>query len=229
MRRIFGDDVAAGKDRLDGHLLNARIRIDDRWSVVPYLQHLDYDDALRAANSTSTFGVRFEGAMPAGDGTLRLAAEAATQTDTGSNPVDYSADYYHADLAWVRPENLGFGFGIESLGGSTTAGGAFRTPLATLHKFQGWADQFLATPDAGINDVYASLVYPAGDWKLSAVFHDFSAESGGGDYGSEIDLSAAWTIDKRYGLLLKAAVFSADSAAFSDTKKAWLQFTATWE
>lgn len=229
VRRIFGDGVAAGKEAIDGHLLNVRVKLNEGWSVTPYLYHLDYDDAASAANSTSTFGVRFEGRVPAGDGALKLAVEAATQSDAGNNPVDFDADYYHADLAWSRPENLGFGFGIESLGGGAAAGGAFRTPLATLHKFQGWADQFLATPDAGISDVYASLSYPAGDWTISAVYHDFSPESGGGDYGSEIDLSAAWTINKRYGLLLKTAFFSADSAAFADTTKAWLQFTATWQ
>lgn len=229
VRRIFGDDVPAGKESIDGHLLNASIKINERWSVVPYLYHLDYDDAASSANSTATIGVRANGAFAAGDGVLRLVAEVATQSDAGNNPVDYDADYYHADLTWSRPDALGFGFGIESLEGSATAGGAFRTPLATLHKFQGWADQFLATPPAGVNDVYASLSYPAGDWQLRAVFHDFSAESGGGDYGSEVDISAAWSINKRYGLLLKAAFFSADAAAFSDTRKAWLQFTASWQ
>lgn len=229
VRRIFGDGVPAGKQRVDAHLLNARVRILDDWSLVPYLYHLDYDDAANAANSTATFGVRLEGRVAAGDGVLQVTAETATQSDAGNNPVDFDADYHHADLAWTRPENLGFAIGIESLGGSATAGREFRTPLATLHKFQGWADQFLATPAAGINDVYASLTYPAGDWTINAVYHDFSAESGGSDYGAEIDLSALWTIDKRYALLLKTAFFSADSPAFEDTTKAWLQFTATWQ
>ena len=29
---------------------------------------------------------------------------------------------------------------------------AFRTPLATLHRFQGWTDKFLGTPPAGVED-----------------------------------------------------------------------------
>ena len=33
----------------------------------------------------------------------------------------------------------------------------FTTPLATLHKFQGWADKFLATPVNGIEDEYVNL------------------------------------------------------------------------
>lgn len=229
VRRIFGDNVTAGKERIDGHLLNARVQIQKDWALVPYFYYLDYDDPASASNSTSTFGMRVEGSVPVRDSSLKLTAEAATQSDAGSNPVDFDADYYHAGLTWERPNNLGFGLGIESLGGRAAAGGAFRTPLATAHAFQGWADQFLGTPAAGVKDIYASLVYPAGDWTVTAIFHDFSAESGGGDYGTEVDLSAGWKIDKRYGLLLKAAFFSADSTAFSDTTKIWLQFSAAYQ
>ena len=229
VRRIFGDRVGAGKERVDGHLLNARIRLNDDWFAVPYLYHVDYDDVSSSANSTSTFGIRVEGNVEAASGAIRLAAEAATQSDAGNNPVGFDAEYFHADITWARPQDLGFGIGIELLGGNADAGAAFRTPLATLHKFQGWADQFLATPDTGIRDLYASLSYPAGDWTLAAIFHDFSAETGGDDYGTELDLSASWTIDKRYGMLFKAAFFASDSAAFADTTKAWVQFTAAWQ
>ena len=31
---------------------------------------------------------------------------------------------------------------------------ALQTPLATLHKFNGWADLFLTTPNAGLEDAY---------------------------------------------------------------------------
>lgn len=228
VRRIFGDGVPAGKEHIDGHLLNARVRIDEQWSAVPYLYYLDYDNAASAANSTATIGVRLEGGFPAGDGSMKLTAEAATQSDAGNNPVDFDADYYHAELSWSRPGSIGFGLGVESLGGGSVPGAAFRTPLATLHGFQGWADQFLATPDAGINDVYASLRYPYGDWTLGAIYHDFRPESGGGDFGSEVDLSAAWDIDERYGLLLKAALYAADDAPYTDTIKVWVQLTASY-
>ena len=33
----------------------------------------------------------------------------------------------------------------------------FTTPLATLHKFQGFADKFLTTPANGIRDTYIEL------------------------------------------------------------------------
>ena len=36
---------------------------------------------------------------------------------------------------------------------------SFQTLLATLHKFQGWADKFLTTPPNGIRDLYGSAGY----------------------------------------------------------------------
>ena len=47
--------------------------------------------------------------------------------------------------------------GIEYLEGNGTIG--FSTPLATLHKFQGFADVFLTTPASGITDAYGKLGY----------------------------------------------------------------------
>ena len=52
---------------------------------------------------------------------------------------------------------LGFKAGYEVLEGAPTGGLAFVTPLATLHKFQGWADKFLATPASGIEDAYIAV------------------------------------------------------------------------
>ncbi|MDX1515945.1 MAG: alginate export family protein [Woeseiaceae bacterium] len=228
VRRIFGDDVDAGRADLDGHLLNASVTLTESWSLVPYLYHLDYNDAANAANSSTTMGVRVSGAFAAGDGTQALVAEVATQSDAGDNPLDYDADYFHIDAQWALPDGATFGAGVESLGGDPAAGGSFRTPLATLHRFQGWADQFLATPTGGIDDVYASLKIAAGGWELTGIFHDFSAASGGGDYGTEFDVSASRSFGKRYGLLIKAALFNADSPPFIDTTKFWVQWSASY-
>ena len=230
VRRIFGDSVPAGRDKVRNHFVNALVTLDDDWSVVPYLYYLDYQDAGSAANSTATVGARLAGSIAAGDGQLALVGEFARQSDAANNPVDYSANYMHFDAAWTMRNGLSLGIGFESLGGdASTPGGAFRTPLATLHAFQGWADQFLSTPSAGIDDVYFTAKYKAGNWNLTGVYHDFSAESGSGDYGREFDVSVARSLGQRYGVLFKGAFFSADSAAsFSDTTKLWIQFTAAY-
>ena len=226
VRRIFGDTSPVGVDRVDGHLFNAKVSINDAWSVVPYVYYLDYKDPARSANSTATLGARLAGGMSVGEGKLSVVAELATQSDTADSPLSYDANYVHIDLAWALKNGLSLGLGLESLGSDN--GASFRTPLATLHKFQGWADKFLNTPASGIDDIYVTAKYKAAGWNLTGVYHDFSPESGSGSYGKEFDVSAAHKISDNYGILLKGAFFSSDSASFDDTTKLWLMFTASY-
>ena len=228
VRRIFGDTVPAGKANLDGHLFNGKVTINDDWAVVPYVYYLDYKDPAYYAASTVTGGARLTGNIKAGEGKIALFVEVATQSDAGDAPIDYDAQYAHIGANWVMQNGLTLGLAYESLGGDTEPGMMFRTPLATLHAFQGWADKFLATPGQGINDVYATVKYKAGKWNLTGVYHDFSAETGGGDYGSEFDLAAGRSLGERYGVLFKGAFFSSDSDAYDDTSKFWIMLTAKY-
>ena len=99
--------------------------------------------------------------------------------------------------------------------------------MATLHAFQGWADKFLATPDNGIEDLYVAVTGKALGADLALVIHDFSAETGGGDWGTELDLSANWAIAKHYAVLLKAATYDADDFS-TDASKYWVMLTAAF-
>lgn len=231
VRRIFGQTVPGGKASLDGHLLNARISVSDGFSVTPYLYSLDYKDVANFANSTSTFGVRLAGSIDAGEGKVTLLGEFATQSDAGDNPNSYDADYLHLNAMFAMSNGLSLGLGFESLGADSGAGTAFRTPLATLHAFNGWADQFLATPGSGLDDLYATVKFKAGKWNLTGVYHDFSSETGSSDYASEFDLSAGRKLGERYGLLFKGAFFSHDSSSpleKFDTNKFWIMLTASY-
>ncbi len=226
VRRIFGDDVPSGSNDVDAHLLNAKFAINESWSLSPYFYFIDNDDV--ATFSTSTLGVRIVGTLKAGEGSVAVQAEFATQDDAGNNPVNYDAQYLHLAGAWSLQPGLSLGLDFESLGGGTTPGMSFRTPLATLHAFQGWADMFLTTPAGGIDDLFATVKFKAGRWNLTGVYHDFSAETGSGDYGTEIDLSLATAINGNYGILFKAAAFNGDTAAYPDTNKFWIMFTADY-
>jgi hypothetical protein len=226
VRRIFGDDVPAGHNNVDTHLLNAKIALNDAWSVTPYYYHIENKDVV--AFSTATFGARAAGSLEAGDGKIALVGEFAMQSDAGDNPVSYDADYMHLSGMWSGSNGLGIGIAYESLGDDTAAAQSFRTPLATLHAFQGWADKFLTTPTLGIDDVFATVKFKAGKWNLTGVYHDFSSASGSVDYGTEFDISAATKISQNYSILFKGAFFSTDSASFADTNKFWIMFTANY-
>ena len=228
VRRIFGETVPAGKSNVDTLLLNAKIALTDSWSLTPYYYYIDDKDI--ASFSTSTAGVRLTGGVKAGEGKVNLVAEFATQSDVADNPVSYDAQYFNVGGTWVMDNGLSLGHAYESLGGDAAELGAmFRTPLATLHAFQGWADKFVLTPSEGINDLYATVKYKAGKWNLTGVYHGFSSEAGSGDFGTEFDLSAGTKISENYGILFKGAFFSADSDSFySDTSKFWIMFTANY-
>jgi len=231
VRRIFGQTVPGGKAALDGHLMNAKISVSDSFSVTPYYYLLDYKDAGNFANSTGTIGVRLAGNIAAGGGKVTLLGEFASQSDTGDNPNSYDADYAHVSALWGLENGLSFGVAFESLGADASAGTAFRTPLATGHAFNGWADLFLGTPAGGLEDTYFTVKYKAGKWSLTGVYHDFGSELGSSDYGDEIDLSAGRKLGERYGLLFKGAFFSADSSSpltKVDTNKFWIMLTASY-
>lgn len=226
VRRIFGSDVASGRHDTDNHLLNVKVKLSDSWGVTPYLYYIDNNEA--AAFSTSTIGARLNGGFALGDARLKFVAEIATQSDIANNPVSYDAEYFNIGATWAMQSGLSLGLAWESLGGDqNVAGASFRTPLATLHAFQGWADKFLGTPDAGIDDVFVTVKYKHGKWNYTGVYHDFSAQSGSADWGSETDISAAYKFGDHYGLLLKAAFYNADQHA-TDTNKFWIMFTANY-
>ncbi len=221
VNRIFGSDVPAGDHDQSTHLLNAKVGLSADWTVVGYAYLIDNDDL--PAFSTDTFGLRLNGGFALGDGRLSVVADVATQSDADNNPADYDATYFRIQGDW-KLDALTAGIGFESLGSDNGQG--FRTPLATLHAFNGWADKFLATPGAGLEDLYFKVGYNYKPWSFMLVYHDFSAESGGDDFGTEIDLSAGRAFAERYKLLLKLAAFDADDPAYDDTTKAWLMLTA---
>jgi len=233
VKRIFGpnDGTPTSSFRSNSHLLDAGYTFNTAIKLFGYAYLLDFDNA--SAISSQTLGLRGTGSYQFTDGPkLDYAAELATQSDYKDNPINYDAGYYLLEgaLGWER---FGFRLGFETLEGNGTPGNSFQTPLATLHKFNGWADRFLATPAGGLEDVYleGSAKFLKGTWKL--IYHDFSANSGGSDYGNELDFVASWKFRENYGVLVKFASYSSDAATCSaptlwtcDADKFWVQLTA---
>ena len=165
--------------------------------------------------ASDTFGLEYNGAL--GPVAARLAY--AQQSDGGDNASDYDARYYLAEAA-ITIASVKATLGYEVLGAGDDVG--FKTPYATLHKFQGWADKFLVTPADGVEDLYLGVSGKLGPVALAAWYHDFQAEASDADFGTELDLVATWRIDKHWSVQLKYAEFEADSGRYDDTSKAWL-------
>jgi len=110
----------------------------------------------------------------------------------------------------------------------------FKTPYATLHAWNGWADRFLATPAKGLVDRYGQYRGKVGVWSFEASFHVFSAEQGGAAYGKERDVLVGYKARPWLSLLLKAADYRADTetptlgTANKNLKKLWFQTLLTF-
>lgn len=191
---------------------------------------VDQDEAAVSGfrMSSRTFGVRYAGAYPLSKALkLTAAASYARQSDYHRNPNDYSADYWLGELGVEAKEFKLLG-GYEVLGADNgTALTSFQTPLATLHKFNGWADKFLVTPPNGLRDAYATGGYtfpkagPFSALGLTATYHDYRSDRLGQNYGSEINFQISARC-KRFGWALKYADYDAKSFG-TDTAKFWAQ------
>ncbi len=231
VNRIFGDDHPFGDLDTNTIILDAKYSGLPIGNVTAYALIIDLNDAPVFGLSSKTFGVRFDGKhkIDGGDLTFLYEAEYANQTDNASNPTNFSADYLHGSLG-LSAHGFTGKVGYEKLG-SDGGVASFQTPLATLHKFNGWADKFLGTPAGGLEDFYGSLSYKVQDGsmkgvKFDAIYHDFSADTGG-SYGSEIDLQVSTKFMKHYSIGLKFADYNADGFA-TDTQKIWFTLGATF-
>ncbi len=219
VNRIFGDLSTAQPDfHSDSHILNASYKGLPFGTLAAYAYLLDFDNA--APNSTATYGLSLAGSAPVGnDLKLTYRAEYATQSDYGSSALNYRADYYSASIG-LAAKTGSIALGYETLGSDNGQG--FKTPLATLHAFNGWADLFLVTPGAGLRDLNLKASTKLGEIDLAAAYHRFNPDAGGPDFGSEIDLQAAYKLNKHTTLIAKAAFYQAKALSV-DTDKFWLQ------
>ncbi|MEM1434347.1 MAG: alginate export family protein [Pseudomonadota bacterium] len=217
VNRIFGpnDGVQPADWHGNSHLLSADYTLKEGHELRGFAYLLDFENGNGRPNSNNTFGIRYKGKFgPAG-----LNATLATQTDSGDNPISYSADFLSL-LGTYKFSPLTLQIGYDVLG-SDDGDFAFRTPLATLHKFQGFADLFLLTPANGIEDLYVGAVGSIGKIKLLARYHDFKSNEGSIDYGTEFNLVATYPVTKQFTTQLKFADYSADEFG-PDTTRFWL-------
>lgn len=226
VHRVFGDDSPVGEFDLDTHALTAAFAAPVG-TVTAFAILAEVQDA--AALSSATYGVNWSGSVARdGQPTFGYRLEYATQSDYGNSPAAFDLDMFRAEAS-LSQNGLSAALGIESLSGNGARG--FGTPLATLHGYQGWADVFLTTPANGIRDVYGRAAYafpnPAFGSAMGAtiVFHDFEAENGGADLGSEFDALLTSQLSEHVALEFKAALYDGGDSALADRTKLWFAIT----
>jgi len=171
-------------------------------------------------NSLNTFGASLNGSTSSVN-KIKYKIEYATQT-SDSGATEFDADYLALEGS-MAISGVTAKIGYESLG-SDSGNYGFSTPLATGHKFNGFADLFLTTPTEGLVDIYVTAATKLAGAKLVLTYHDFSADESSAtvdDMGSEIDFVFAKKFDKNYSAGLKYASYSAGDIKV-DTDKLWI-------
>ncbi|MFZ1730129.1 MAG: alginate export family protein [Bacteroidota bacterium] len=139
-----------------------------------------------------------------------------------ANMVGVRVGYSFPDLAKLR-----IGAGFDRLSGQEAGNGdytSFHTLYATNHKYYGFMDYFLNIPTTttgfGLQDIIAQVsLTPTEGFSLAADLHLFStasdpAEFGGSfagksqSIGTEVDLTAKWSVAKAVGMTLGYSMFS---------------------
>lgn len=232
VNRLFGTDHAAGVFDTNTQLINFDFNGLDFGKVTVYGLMIDLNNPGLENASTKTFGVRFAGSKPMNDDVkVSYELEYAKQSEYSSSTKDFSSDYFHAG-AGVSTNGFTVKAGYEMLGSDNGTG--FSTPLATLHKFNGWADKFLGTPGSGLKDMYVGASYkvPAdkgamSGLSVSAIYHTFDSHIGSVDFGNEFDWVVSKKLNKNLSLSLKGAHYRA-TAHSTDTNKFWVSLGASF-
>ncbi len=193
------------------------VLLNASWKKAPFGSLTGYGYLLEtkdADDARDTVGVRYSGSFPMDQLKLLLNLEYAQQSN---DPDDTDTEYTLIE-AGVTVSGVTLKLAQEVLG-SDDGISAFQTPLATKHAFNGWADKFLVTPANGLEDTYVFIGGSVAGVQLGAAYHEFSADEGSADYGSEIDAVAT----KKFGpytVGLKYADYSEDGFS-ADTSKVW--------
>lgn len=221
INRVLGRRHPQGRWKSDSHLLNAaRSGLPAAGTFTLYGYWLDFENS--AVNSCATWGASYAGSLDLSKTTkLGFRIEAAAQRDHGVSPLDYRARYLLLE-AGVSDKPGGVALGHEVLGSGNNVG--FRTPLATLHAMNGWADLFLITPAAGLVDTYlrGNLALPAG-FAFTAFYHRYETDATGARLGHEFNALLTRKIGKYLTAAAKYADFRTDSRTLPNVRKVWLQ------
>jgi hypothetical protein len=213
VRRIFGYSAAPFSEEMDGdfHFLDGSVKLD-AGTLGGYIYLVDADNVTGVAASTNvgesnTFGAYYK------IGDLHLEAAWQDGESTLVAGSDYDAFYGHL----IYTKKLGDGTlvaGLEYLEEN------FKTPLATVHPFDGFADAFVGQRIGlnnkggmykGLSDLYVSYGRPV-PWgcNLTGFAHYFLDDGFNDPYGWELDAVLSKKFNEHLSGLIKAAFFFED-------------------
>ncbi|MDF1751820.1 MAG: alginate export family protein [Verrucomicrobiales bacterium] len=222
VNRIFGSEVfGAPQSDFEGdtHLVNAKYKDFPLGVLTAYAYSMDLENVIGGStvNSNNSFGLSLAGDFS--DSELSYYLEYGHQTEAAQSPLDYSVNYGHGYVQFPVIGNISATAGLEYLGSDNGVG--YKFPLATLHKFNGFADQFLvATPATGLTDMYVALSakLPC-DFGAAVFYHHFEDDEFDVEWGNEVDIVLTKKLTSRASLLGKGAFFMGNDTGYADLNR----------
>lgn len=209
--------INATAQGLEGIVINGSYQVADPVQLGAFYYSLDFESASWAGMDTGTAGLRANGSLDLGIA-LDYAASYARQSDHEDNPNAFDHDYFSIDFS-TNLSGLKLGLGYESMAGDGVSG--FTTPLATVHKFAGFADVFAGRSiglsgglPQGLDDFHCRVGYelPVGSGlPLTVIYHRFEAENAGGDLGDELDVVGSYKLTDYATLVSKYAYYEPEA------------------
>ena len=213
VNRIFGrgNPIPNRKSySVEAFILNGNYAISPTLKVDVYLFNVDFPKAESLSAITS--GLRLDGTFALGDVDFSYAGEFASQSPDGTDRPGtddrtiYTLMQFGSTL--VKDRNIKLKLTREFLEGTGIV--SFKTPLATLHAYQGWTDKFLSTPPFGVEDLYLSISGTLNQANWLFVVHQFQSDAQDFKYGSEYGASISFPVGT-WQAGAKFAVYSAAS------------------
>lgn len=213
LKRVNGIDGASR--RVEAPLANIRYAAFPQARATVFYYGVDEEGA--PTTSWQHAGLRVDGVVA----NFVYELSFADQKDYADSKATVVPDASYTDV------QLGYKFGpVTVKAQQEVLEKGFKTPLATAHAFNGWADRFLATPANGLEDMNVKVMAAVAGYNFVLAAHDFQAEATDDKFGEEVDFSVSKALTSKLTGMLKFADFNGGSVAgfTNDTRKAWLQF-----
>lgn len=218
VNRIFGSDadgdikLTPNVEYVDGqvNLFNASYAGIEGVTLGAYAYVMSFDDLPVWDNNT--FGLSAKGKALG----LELYGEGAFQDQAGLS-TDETAGYAHV-IAIKSIGNQSLTVGMEWLGAG------FKTPLATVHVFNGFSDVTdparISGAHNGLTDTYIGYTLPIFyGIKWINVFHIMGDDSISAGYGWEYDTVLSKKFDENFSALAKLAFFESEGDPYTGGSK----------
>lgn len=222
VNRIFGTNAPSGSlSRWHGdvHMMRGDYSACSVGTLSGFAYLMDFKNAVSA--STNTYGAELKGSQRIAESLPELQYLVTTALQNGAGDNDsYEQYYFRGDLS-MNAKPVKGGLGLEWMTGD--GDNAFVFPLGTNHKFGGFADAFLTTPDSGLRDYYAWVGGKCPlDINHKLIFHHFSTDEGNDFIGYEFDYVSKKVLTENTSVLVKLAHLEG-SRTVKDVQRASVQ------